>query len=712
MTQAPSANQLNKLAESLEVYAKYGYKVTPLVGKIPIMTDWVHKGVPSSSTAIVQGNFGIVLEHRDLVIDVDPRNFKRGDNPLKRFFNDCEIVVPKTLKVHTGGGGEHIYFRKPNNVAIQRGLHDYPGVEFKSYGQQVVGASSKHPDTLKPYFFLAKQKPQIAPRELLAKLAVSESSKFDTHKGSAILETDGDKRRFLEYLKHVAPIAKEGEGGNATTFKVSCRGRDFGLTQESTYKLMLTVWNIRCSPPWSPPELKTLVLNAYRFAKANAGNAKADADFSAPPVVTSEEVIWNRSKTGGLKITLGNTVNFLTSEVAMMNDLLRYNLFSHNIEFSRHAPWHDPLKDHPPIWDDKEAVQCRFLLSESELFEVKSNIIQDAAVVAAMRNAYHPVVQYLDKLHWDGVSRLDTWLIDYGGAEDTILTRLIAAKVLVAAVARVQSPGCKFDYVLILEGPQGLGKSMLINALAGDDWFADMPIDPHSKDTISAIQGKWLVELAEMEVTRRSETQALKAFITRRSDRCRPSYGRNTIDFPRQGVFIGTINPEIGTGYLKDTTGNRRFWPVALTRVSSGPLMKVRDQIWAEAVHRYKNGETLYIDDKVNAQAIADEQSKRAVLDPWRDPIMAYVHGLTEFGDADVILNKVSVSDIWELALRGEPKNLRTLDVQRIKNVMVQLLGWVLTSVPTHHGNYVEGFIQEKEPVDLQSINQSINNLS
>ena len=193
---------------------------------------------------------------------------------------------------------------------------------------------------------------------------------------------------------------------------------------------------------------------------------------------------------------------------------------------------------------------------------------------------------------------------------------------LVSAVARIMDPGCKVDHVPILERQQGIGKSTSLLILTGEAWFSDSLPDVGTKDAMDHLRGKWIVEIAELDAMSRAEDTALKAFITRQVDKFRPAYGRREIEWPRQSVFVGTTNRSV---YLKDETGGRRYWPVRCTSINLAALERDRDQIWAEAVHLYRQGHRWHITDPDLIRQAEAEQRARYDVDVWHDKIEAYV---------------------------------------------------------------------------------------
>ena len=207
------------------------------------------------------------------------------------------------------------------------------------------------------------------------------------------------------------------------------------------------------------------------------------------------------------------------------------------------------------------------------------------AVEAVARDRYiHPVRDYLDQLEWDGTPRIGGWLSTYLGAADEWYVRAVGPRWLISAVARIYEPGAQVDCALILEGAQGIRKSSALRILGGA-WFTDRLSDLASKDAAIEVNGAWIIEIAELETMSRAEVGTIKAFISRTVDRFRPPYGKRTVALPRQCVFAGTVNPE--SGYLKDATGGRRFWPVSCGTIDIPALRRDRDQLWAEACHRY-----------------------------------------------------------------------------------------------------------------------------
>ncbi len=281
----------------------------------------------------------------------------------------------------------------------------------------------------------------------------------------------------------------------------------------------------------------------------------------------------------------------------------------------------------------------------------------------ARRNGSHPVRDYLDSLQWDGTPRVDCWLHTYGGAEDTPFVRAVGALFLVAAVRRIREPGCKFDEMLVLESPQGQLKSSALRVLAvREDWFSDdLPLSADAKIIIERLHGCWIVEAADLNGMRKSEVEHLKSFLSRRIDRSRMAYGRITKVVPRQCIFVGTTNSD---RYLRDNTGNRRFWPVRVGKFDLNALKFDRDQLWAEAAQREAAGESIRLDPALYVAA-GEAQEERRVEDPFVGRLAATL------GD---LHGKLRSEDAWKIV--DVPSGQRTQEHNRRLGDAMRELGW------------------------------------
>jgi len=233
----------------------------------------------------------------------------------------------------------------------------------------------------------------------------------------------------------------------------------------------------------------------------------------------------------------------------------------------------------------------------------------------AYKRKFHPVRDYLDSLKWDGIPRLEEWLIKYGQAADSPYTRAVSAIVLIAAVRRIRQPGCKFDELMVLESEQGMFKSSALRALCPrEEWFSDdLPLYADAKEIIERTTGKWIIEASELSGMSARNIDHLKSMLSREKDESRLAYGRTRESYPRQFIIIGTTNSH---KYLQDETGNRRFWPIRLQQFNIPGLKAERDQLWAEAASREAQGESIRLDPGLYGQATV-QQERRRIEDPW-----------------------------------------------------------------------------------------------
>ncbi len=247
--------------------------------------------------------------------------------------------------------------------------------------------------------------------------------------------------------------------------------------------------------------------------------------------------------------------------------------------------------------------------------------LEEALPVAGRRHRFHPVRDWLSSLRWDGTPQLDTWLQRALGCPADPYHQAAGAKMLIAAVRRIRKPGVKWDHTPVLEGPQGIGKSSALRLLFGGEWFSDsLPPDVSSKDAALGLCGVWCLELAELQQLIRSESSTVKAYLSRQVDRFRPPYGKFVVERPRHSVLVGTTNDE---EWLSDTTGNRRYWPLACKHVDLEWIADNREQLWAEAAAREAAGDAHWLDCDEAQHGAADAQAGRLIEDSWSDKVGA-----------------------------------------------------------------------------------------
>jgi predicted P-loop ATPase len=400
-------------------------------------------------------------------------------------------------------------------------------------------------------------------------------------------------------------------------------------------------------------------------------------------------------KAGNLKNTLHNLTLILKNDENLKGIVFNQQL--DGMEIRGEVPWKHPAK----YWRDADDAQLISYI-DTNYGSFSQRNYQIAITKVADDRSYHPIREYLASLpEWDGVRRVDTLLVDYLGAEDSEYVRAVTRKTLCAAVCRVMQPGCKFDSMLVLNGPQGIGKSTLIARLAGE-WFSDSLnlCDTRDKTAAEKLQGYWILEIGELAGLKKAEVETLRSFLTRQNDIYRASFGRRPTPHLRQCVFFGTTNAE--TGYLRDTTGNRRFWPVKTpggTEKHPWDLSKEDiNQIWAETLTYVEAGEKLYLERGL--QEYAKAQQLDAMESDEREGIVRdylqtklpedwdsmslyerknFLRGESEFGQVPRTGTRertsVSNMEVWCECFEKNRADLTPAEGARIRAILVKL-GW------------------------------------
>ena len=331
---------------------------------------------------------------------------------------------------------------------------------------------------------------------------------------------------------------------------------------------------------------------------------------------------------------------------------LRYNEFSCRTEI-------EGLAGYGPELDDASAIRLRHKMEAELGFLVPRQLVFDSLTDYAHANRYHPVRDYLAALQWDGVNRLDTWLIDYGKADDTEFNRAVGALMLIAAVRRVRRPGSKFDTMIVLESAEGKNKSQALRILATRDaWFTDcMELGVSGKEAIEQSAGKWIVEISELHGLSTREEGRIKGFLSRQEDHARASYAHYAQTVGRQCVYVGTTNE---VDYLKSE--GRRIFPVAIGAFDLGRLAEDRDQLWAEAASREAVGESDVLPEELWPVA-AEVRAVRVQENPFYNQLS------DRFGGATCMSSRA----VWEEL--GTPLTERERLAKRVGQA-IRLLGF------------------------------------
>lgn len=425
------------------------------------------------------------------------------------------------------------------------------------------------------------------------------------------------------------------------------------------------------------------------------------------------------NRKGDVVSTINNVLIILEND-PNIKDRFGYNEFSNKIEIFDALPWSNKA---PREWDDTDDAGVRHYV-ESAYGISGASKIADAVTLCFNRHRFHPVKEYLASLRWDGVPRIDTLLIDYMGAEDSEYVRFVTRKWMCGAVARILHPGIKFDYMLVLTGEQGIYKSTFFSFLA-KDWFTDSLQDVEGNQAIEKLMGSWIVEFGELQAFSRSESSAIKRFITSQEDRTRLAYDRRVSYLPRQCVFAGTTNK---LDFLKDDTGNRRYWPVEVkwegrTKDVIKDLPKELDQIWAEAVVMWKEKkETLYPSREQEALANKYREAHREInekegliidyLDKllpedWDDMDLiqrrTYLQDMDSARTGTKVRTHVCILEIWCECLGKNQADLRRQDSLELARIMNNITNWRPAEIRKYMSFYGRQRVYERINLDRPS---------
>lgn len=448
------------------------------------------------------------------------------------------------------------------------------------------------------------------------------------------------------------------------------------------------------------------------------------ADFGAattaenPNAAPPEDPNWKAKLTRNgpeIEATIDNIWKILEND-PLLRGKFALNRFSSRGEVLGPLPW--SKDDEHRFWDDNDSYGLYWYM-EKRYHICGSKKVDGALSLHSRNHSFNEVTDYLSALSWDGIPRLSRLFIDYLGAADTEYTRAVTRKAFVAAVARAMSPGCKFDQMTVISGPQGIGKSTLLRIM-GKKWFSDSVRDfSRLKETAELLQGVWIVEVGELGAMRSADVNRVKQLMSQQIDRFRAAYGHFVSDCPRCCIFFGTSNDR---EYLQDKTGNRRFWPVdTMVHTPEKNVFKelepIVDQLWAEAVEYWRGGESLYLTGAV-ADAAKAEQEKHLERSPWEGTILEFLEREVPLNWNNLSLSdrqmywqtcssnpsvetvpreRVCAQEIWCEALRGDIKYMKRHDALEINSIIEQLPGWERAQNALKFGCYgaQKGFIKK-----------------
>ncbi len=413
----------------------------------------------------------------------------------------------------------------------------------------------------------------------------------------------------------------------------------------------------------------------------------ADVTFLPINIGRTKEVK-KRLATDDRKNVIPNHMNaaliFATDE--RLQGILAYDNFTLERRINRAVPVPDDvLSELPGPYPRKltNADETRLLMFLQMFYSEKYKLstLQESIHGIIREHTYHPVCSWLDTLEWDGQARLDSWLTQVYGVPLDGYHKAVGSRFLIAAVRRVRQPGCKFDQMIVFEGPQGIGKSSSLATLFGSDWFTDSIADLSKKESAIDLRGKWCAEFSEIEHLIHTEVETVKAFLSRSVDHYRAPYEKTSADYPRQCVLVGTTN---ATEYLRDATGNRRIWPIrcrSVGAVDRNWLADNRDQLWAEAAAREADGEPIWFSEHDLLDAATEHQKTRMYEDPWTQKITLYIEGR----------DSITITEILSECLLLSSQHQTKPTSSRVASILTHL-AW--ENKPRH--NWVTGLTERK----------------
>lgn len=684
-------------------YAKKGFAVFPLKyrDKVPLTrngckdatTDaaqikaWWQK-YPNANIGLATGSVSQNVFVIDLDIDEDrgiDGYHSLGD--WQREHGD----FPETWTAITGRGGYHLYYRGNGRIKNRAGIID--GVDIRGNGGYVVAPPSIHKNGRRYEW-------EYSPDEFELAKADNNVMYFLNH---------DDHRQSASFT--MPNIVSAGQR-NQMLFRFACMMQAKGASDQSVFAATMAENESSCSPPLTEQEVRIIVSSATKYDKGKPIHIDSEGvatrenkdDVIGNPEWVLNFLDCNHDKDGNIKSVKQFVHNF---EIVMDKDdrfagKIRFNEFAQQLYLCGNVPWEK--EDNCRAWSSHDD-SALFSLIQADYGLKSRQDFADALKNVSMRNKFHPVRELLDSLTWDGKEHIRSLLPECLGAEDSDYTYQVMRLWMLGAVSRVYKPGNKFDYTMILQGSQGIGKSTFLKQLAMDDsWFNDSLDSLDSDKAVQSLTGSWIIELAELKSLARTAggVESVKRFLTATQDKYRIPYERRADTFYRQCVFAGTTNKD---DFLQDETGNRRFLIVqtGVKKPSKSLFVpEIMDTIklaWAEAVHIWKNEKPQLILPEAYMQEAKELQEANMADDGKRGIIQEYLEGKTQ----------VCAREIWEKAL-GENVSPRKYQITEINDIIAKVPGWKKLKSPRNFEGY--GKQRGFQKTVLQTENEKATNFS
>jgi hypothetical protein len=691
MSTATATAIATKLAHALGL-AGQGFRVFPLVpdSKKPLIPDnWRQLATTDPATIkrwwteTPNANIGMPTDGL-VVLDVDPR--KGGDKTFEELEAACKVAdneFTKTRVHQTRSDGHHIIYRQPKDRTIA-GCNDMlgKGIDVKATGGYIVGPGSIVPDDdgQPKRYTVFRSDPIVELPTWLVELCTTARARSAAAGKRVVEEDDWAVARSRQHLADNGEDASEGNRENVAV-RLSNRFYDFAASL-NTCRELLTEWNDnRAFPPLEPDDIDRIAGSTQKNRDKAIGcdHPKApgfEAVEIAPrpgqsPTLATQGLVLNKSDVATDSYSNAVYAVAKSSLMPAWNELKQVAVFRAST-----LPWDEK---YGRVLNDHVLRIVRLLLANKHLdvgYQPGRDNLFEALMTEAYSARFNPVCEYLDDLQWDGKQRVPQLFARYFNCGDDAYVRAVSTCFMVGAVRRQRRPGCKFDNMPILRSPQGWMKSSAIRALFGADWFSDANLGSlRDKDAAMLLRGIWCQEFAELEGLNRADATALKAFCSRAVDRQRDPYGRAPEDVPRRCVFVGTTNE---SGFLKDSTGSRRFWPLDVgAPIDVARIAADRNQLWAEASHLEAQGTSDVLPQVLWGEA-AERAADQTSGDPWTDTLQAYLDngGIEMSGTPLPPLERVHTSELFRalgIATADQTKDKS----QRLRNVMESApIGW------------------------------------